>query len=440
MVESRTRDPEVLGSNSGVGKKENLSQVQSEQYHHQSLCTRVKYLKLSEVKTRSRHGAVVECRTRDPEVPGSNPSVAKKENLSQVQSEQYHHQSLCTRVKYLKLSEVKTRSRFGSVVECRTRDPEVPGSNPGVAKKENLSQVQSEQYHHQSLCTRVKYLKLSEVKTRSHRGTVVECRTRDPEVPGSNPSVAKKENLSQVQSEQYHHQSLCTRVKYLKLSEVKTRSHRGTLVECRTRDPEVPGSNPGVAKKENLSQVQSEQYHHQSLCTRVKYLKLSEVKTRSHCGAVVEWRTRDPEVPGSNPGVAKKENLSQVQSEQYHHTSLCTRVKYLKLSEVKTRSHRGSVVECRTRDPEVPGSNPGVAKKENLSQVQSEQYHHQSLCTRVKYLKLSEVKTRSRRGSVVECRTRDPDSPGFKPWRGQKRKSLTGPIRTIPPPIPLHQS
>ena len=268
------------------------------------------------------------------------------------------------------MSEVKTRNRRGSVVECRTRDPEVLGSNPSVAKKENLSQVQSEQYHHQSLCTRVKYLILSEVKTRSHRGAVVECRTRDPEVPGSNPGVAKKENLSQVQSEQYHHQSLCTRVKYLKLSEPKTRSHCGTVVECRTRDPEVLGSNPGVAKKENLSQVQSEQYHHQSLCTRVKYLKLSEVKTRSCCGAVVECRTRDPEVPGSNPGVAKKENLSWVQSEQYQHQSLCTRVKYLKLSEVKTRSHHGTVVECRTRDPEVPGSNPGVAKKENLSQVQ----------------------------------------------------------------------
>ena len=38
-------------------------------------------------------------------------------------------------------------------------------------------------------------------------------------------------------------------------------------------------------------------------------------------------------------------------------------LKYLKLSEVKTRSHRGTVVECRTRDPEVPSSNPGVAKK-----------------------------------------------------------------------------
>ena len=63
---------------------------------------------------------------------------------------------------------------------------------PWSGQKENLSQVQSEQYHHQSLCTRVKYLKLSEVKTRGHSGTVVECRTRDPEVPGSNPSVAKK--------------------------------------------------------------------------------------------------------------------------------------------------------------------------------------------------------------------------------------------------------
>ena len=257
----------------------------------------------------------------------------------------------------------------------------------------------------------------------------------------------KKENLSQVQSEQYHHQSLCTRVKYLKLSEVKTRRHHGTVVECRTRDPEVPGSNSSVAqKKENLSQVQSEQYHHQSLCTRVKYLKLSEVKTRSCCGVVVECRTRDPEVPGSNPIVApkKKENLSQVQSEQYHHQSLCTRVKYMKLSEVKIRSHHGTVVECRTRDLEVPGFKLQCVqkKKENLSQVQSEQYHHQSLCTRVKYLKLSEVKTRSYHDAVVECRTRDPEIQRLKPWCGpkKKRKSLTGPIRTIPPPIPLHQS
>ena len=35
-------------------------------------------------------------------------------------------------------------------------------------------------------------MKLSEVKIRSCCGTVVECKTRDPEVLGSNPSVAKK--------------------------------------------------------------------------------------------------------------------------------------------------------------------------------------------------------------------------------------------------------
>ena len=135
-----------------------------------------------------------------------------------------------------------------------------------------------------------------------HSGRVQDWRSRGP---GFKPWYGQKENLSQVQSDQYHHQSLCTRVKYLKLSEVKTRSCRGTVVECRTGDPEVLGSNPGAPKRK-LSQVQSEQYHHQSLCTRVKYLKLSEVKTRSRRGTVVEGRSRDPEVQGSNPGVAKK--------------------------------------------------------------------------------------------------------------------------------------
>ena len=121
--------------------------------------------------------------------PRFKPRGDQKKNLSQVQSEHYPHQSLCTRVKYLKLSEVKTRSRRGTVQNQRSRGPRF---KPWCGQKENLSQVQSEQYHHQSLCTRVKYLKLSEVKTRSRRSNVVECRTRDLEVPGSNPSVAKK--------------------------------------------------------------------------------------------------------------------------------------------------------------------------------------------------------------------------------------------------------
>ena len=78
------------------------------------------------------------------------------------------------------------------MIDCRTRNPEVPSSNPSVGKKENLSQVQSEQYQQHSLFTRIIYLKLPEVKSRSHSDTVVECRTRDPEVTSPNPSVAKK--------------------------------------------------------------------------------------------------------------------------------------------------------------------------------------------------------------------------------------------------------
>ena len=117
------------------GQKENPSQVQSEQYHHQSLCTIVKYLKLSEGENQKLlwcSGRVQDSRSRGPRF---KPRCGQKENLSQVQSEQYHHQSLSTRVKYLKLSEVKTRSNCGTVGECRTRHPEVLGSNPGMAKK-----------------------------------------------------------------------------------------------------------------------------------------------------------------------------------------------------------------------------------------------------------------------------------------------------------------
>ena len=31
-------------------------------------------------------------------------------------------------------------------------------------------------------------------RRRSHHGTAVDCRTRDPEVPSSNPSAGKKKN------------------------------------------------------------------------------------------------------------------------------------------------------------------------------------------------------------------------------------------------------
>ena len=85
---------------------------------------------------------------------------------------------------------------------------------------------------------------------------------------------------------------------------------------------------------------------------------------------MVQWYSAGLEIQRSQvqtPMWPKKKNLSQVQSEQYHNQSLCTRVKYLKLSEVKTRSCNGAVVQCRTRDPQVPGSNPHVGQKRKIS-------------------------------------------------------------------------
>ena len=135
----------------------------------------------------------------------------------------------------------------------------------------------------------------------------------------------------------------------------------------------------------------------------------------------------------------QKENLSQVQSEQYHHQSLCTRVKYQKLSEVKIRSCHATVVEWRSTDPEVSNLNPGVAKKKISHRSNQNITTTDPPASRVKYLKLSEVNTRSGCGAVEECRTGNPEVP-VQTLVWPKTKSLTGPIRTIPPPIPLHQS
>ena len=49
------------------------------------------------------------------------------------------------------------------------------------------------------------------------------------------------------------------------------------------------------------------------------------------------------------------------------------------------------------------------------------------------------MKTRHHHGTVVEYRTKDPDVASSNPSAG-KLKSLTGPIRTLPLPIPLHHS
>ena len=138
-------------------------------------------------------------------------------------------------------------------------------------------------------------------------GTVVECRTRDSAVLGSNPSVAKKKISHRSNQNNTTTNPSPPELNTLKLPELKTKSHCGTVVECRTRDARGPGFKPQCGQKEILSQVQSEQYHLQSLCTRVKYLKLSELKTKSQCGTVVECRTRRSRGPWVQIlGVAKK--------------------------------------------------------------------------------------------------------------------------------------
>ena len=143
------------------------------------------------MKTRSCHGTGVECRTRDPVVPGSNLSVAKKKI-----SHRSKKNNTTTNPSALEIFNWNYQRWNQKLLWCSGRVQDKtsrgPRFKPLCGQKENLSQVQSEQYHHQSLCTRVKYLKLSEVKTRSHRSTVVECKTRDPEVLGSNPCVVKK--------------------------------------------------------------------------------------------------------------------------------------------------------------------------------------------------------------------------------------------------------
>ena len=143
---------------------------------------------------------------------------------------------------------------------------------------------------------------------------------------------------------------------------MKTRSHRGTVVECRTRDQEVPSSNPSVEKKKNTHRSnQKNTTTNPSAPDLIPEIVRGENQKLPWCsGRVQDYRSSGPQF---KPWCGLKENLSQVQSEQYHHQSLCPRVKYLKLSEVKTRHHCSKVVECRTWDPMVCSSHPNVAKK-----------------------------------------------------------------------------
>ena len=146
-------------------------------------------------------------------------------------------------------------------------------------------------------------------ENRSHCGTVLECRTRDPEVPIW-ILVHTERNLSQEQSKQYHHQSLCTRVTYLKWSEAKTSRHQGNFKECRTREPEGPSSNPDMGKKNMSHMCNKNNTTTYPSVPELNTWNCSEVKTRSHWGTGVECKTTDPVDTISNPNGEVKENFS----------------------------------------------------------------------------------------------------------------------------------
>ena len=202
------------------------------------------------MKIRSYRGPAVECRTRHPETLGSNPGVAKKKISQRSNQNNTTTNPSAPELNTWNCQRWKSEVASVKVVECRTRYPETLGSNPGVAKKKI-----SHRSNQNNTTTNPSALELNTWNCQRWKSEgapwckVLDCRTRHPVVSRFKPWCGQKENLSQVQSEQYHHQSLCTRVKYLKLSEVKIRSFHGTVVECRTRHPEIPGSNPGVAKK-----------------------------------------------------------------------------------------------------------------------------------------------------------------------------------------------
>ena len=139
----------------------------------------------------------------------------------------------------------------------------------------------------------------------------------------------------------------------------KSSSHSGRVQDLESSNPQFKYCS---GQKENLSHIQSWQYHPQYPCSRVKYLKLSEVKTWHHCGIVLESRTWDLEVPSSNLSVGKKKIPHR--SNQNNTTTNPTAPE-LNISNYQRWKQEitGRVVECRTWDPEVPSWNLSVGKK-----------------------------------------------------------------------------
>ena len=124
------------------------------------------------------------------------------------------------------------------------------------------------------------------------------------------------------------------------------------MVECSTRDPEVPSSNPGVDKKKIFHGSNQNNTTTNPSKLGIKTWIYQRWKPE---GAVEQWESAGLDI-----------QRSPVQTLVWEiRKSLTGEVRTIPppISEVKTWSCCGTVVECRTRDPEVPSSNPGVGKR-----------------------------------------------------------------------------
>ena len=202
--------------------------------------------------------------------------------------------------------------------------------------------------------------------------------------------------------------------------------HSGRVQDCR-RD--IPSSNPDEDKKK-ISHMTHQNYNTTNpLLTTVKFPEIVlNRKSLWQSGRVQDQRSSGDHLKSQ---CRQKENLSQVQSEQYYYQFLCIRVKLLTLSEEKTRSYCSTLVECKTRDLEVQI----LLWTKKISQIQSEQYSNPISLHKSKITEI--VRSVNPKWMWISGKVQKWSSLAQIPVQ-IKGKSLTEPFRIIPPPIPLN--
>ena len=219
---------------------------------------------------------------------------------------------------------------------------------------------------------------------------------------------------------------------------MKTRCCNGAVVECRTRDPEVPGSNPGVGKKKISHRSNQNNTTTNSSAPEINTWNCQRWKPEVHCGAVLECRTRDPEVPSSNPGVGKKKISHRCNQ---NNTTTNSSAPELNTWNYQRWKPEVTVAQCYSAGLEIQRSlvqTLSVGEKNMSHRSNQNNITTNSSAPELNTWKYQRWKPEI---TVAQCYSAGLDiqrSPVQTPvW--VKRTCLTGPIRTIPPPILLHQ-